>query len=113
MSVVVKVDFRPANSRAEELLGYLRAAGPRKGLTSREMNRYMPRASWQSALRQLEDPEKWPGLILKVERRPKRRRKPAWTRAVLKGEFAPTVEEPSAPEPEPAQTSLFDEDRAA
>lgn len=110
MSNVVNVDFRPARTRAEELLGHLRAAGPRKGLTGREMGRYMPRASWQSALRDL---EQRPGLLLTVERRPKRGCKPAWVRAVLKGEFEPTPTQEQQPTPEPAQASLFDEDCAA
>lgn len=110
MSTVVTVDFRPARTRAEELLGHLRAAG-RTGLTGREMGRYMPRASWQSALRDL---EQRPGLLLTVERRPKRGRKRAWVRAVLNGEFEPTTaHEPTADDAAPVQASLFDEDCAA
>lgn len=110
MSVVVDVDFRPGRTRAEELLVYLRIAG-RSGLTSREMDGYMPRGSWQGALRDLENAEKWPGLILDVERRPRRPRRRAWVRVVLKGEFTPSTAAAPEPDLEPAQPTLFDDTR--
>lgn len=110
MSVVVEVDFRPADSLADELLAYLRVAD-RKGLTGREMSRYMTRAQWMRALREL---EQRPGLLLNVDRRkPKRRGGRIWVRAVFRGEFTPG-ELAVEPEPEtPAQPTLFDQDRAA
>lgn len=108
--------FRPASSRAEELLVYLRVAG-KSGLTGAEMDRYMPRSSWRAALERLENT---PGVLLTVERRPARppRQRRAWVRAVLVGEFTPGEITPDAPEDvpdpvEPQQPTLFDSERAA
>lgn len=102
--------FRPASTRTEELLGYLRLAG-RRGLTAAEMTAYMPRSSWRGALRDL---QARPGVLLRVEQRPPRKAGGrAWTRVVLTGEYTPGDLQPAPPTATAEQLRLICEERVA